>query len=108
MEIGVSSARIIAYDKKKNEEYMNTSLDLLQDKGDDSQVKLAAYQKRIERYFNSNVYKKKLQSEGISPKGSIYHKQRNELQLTWLEMRRTIYYIRICRNKSIKVHKERW
>lgn len=29
MEIGVSSARIIAYDKKKNEEYMNTSLDLL-------------------------------------------------------------------------------
>lgn len=48
----------IGYKEKQNKEVMKTKLDLLEEKLDDSQVKLIAYQKMMERYFKSKVSKK--------------------------------------------------
>lgn len=43
---------------KKNGKAIKANLDLLEDKQDNSQIKLTVYQKRMGIYFNSKVRKK--------------------------------------------------
>lgn len=85
LEIGVSLTSKIRYDKVQNNKAMNVSLDLLKTKWDDSQ----AYQKGWKNTSTQRFARR------LRPKESICHKQRNEFELTWLEIGWTIY-----RNRS--------
>lgn len=58
IEIDLGSARKLSYNEEWDEEIMNSSLDLLKEKRNDSQINLAVYQRKVERHFNSKVRRK--------------------------------------------------
>lgn len=58
VEIYVSSSRRIGYEKEQDVMAINVNLDLLEEKRDNFQDKLAIYQKMLERYLISKVHKK--------------------------------------------------
>lgn len=55
VEINVSLLRRKTYDQETNHELLRTKLDLVEERKDASQLRVAAYQSIIERYFNSKV-----------------------------------------------------
>ncbi|KAL2453741.1 Rve domain-containing protein [Abeliophyllum distichum] len=64
VEIGLPSPRRLLFNDQANNESMS-SLDLLSEKRDDSQTRLASYQRKMARYFNKKV-KKKPSASGTS------------------------------------------
>ena len=51
------SHRVQSYDQDRNHELLCNSLDLVDERREDSQLQLACYQQKITRYFNSKVKK---------------------------------------------------
>ena len=52
------SHRVQSYDQDRNHELLCNSLDLVDERQEDSQLQLAHYQQKITRYFNSKVKKR--------------------------------------------------
>jgi hypothetical protein len=55
VEVGSVNFRVKHYNPRLNEEGTKVSLDLLQEKRDEAQVTMAAYQQRTTKYFNKRV-----------------------------------------------------
>lgn len=55
VEIGMPSFRTEHYDPTKNEGELRLNLDLLEEKREQAQLRLATYQQRIARYYNRRV-----------------------------------------------------
>ncbi|XP_077222112.1 uncharacterized protein LOC143855952 [Tasmannia lanceolata] len=55
MEIGVPSFHIQHFNEWRNNEGLRTNLDLLDELREDSKLRLAAYQQKIARYYNSKL-----------------------------------------------------
>ena len=58
VEIKVLSHRVQSYDQDRNHELLCNSLDLVDERREDSQLQLAHYQQKITRYFNIKVKKR--------------------------------------------------
>ncbi|KAJ4702888.1 Rve domain-containing protein [Melia azedarach] len=54
-EIGIPTYRITNFQEKKNYEALNLNLDLLEEKREESHIRVAVYQQRIARYYNKKV-----------------------------------------------------
>ena len=55
VEVGLSSLRRLTYNQDQNQELQRIELDLIEEKRDQSQLKIASYQQRTARYYNSKV-----------------------------------------------------
>ena len=55
LEIGLSSARIEQYSEPRNSECQRVDLDLLLEARQQAQLRMAAYQQRVVRYYNTKV-----------------------------------------------------
>ncbi|XP_060968453.1 uncharacterized protein LOC133036004 [Cannabis sativa] len=55
VELDPPSHRRVTYNQVSNHQMMNESLDLLENRREASQIRLAAYQQKVARYFNSKV-----------------------------------------------------
>ena len=55
VEIGASSLRRSTYEQDQNNVLMRVELDLLEERREQSQLRVASYQQRTARYYNSKV-----------------------------------------------------
>ena len=55
MEVGLPSFRQAHFDPSHNDENLSVSLGLIDELRNAAQVKVAAYQQRVARYYNSKV-----------------------------------------------------
>ena len=55
VEVGMSSHRRISYDQQQNKVLMENALDLLEEKRELAKLRIASYQQRATRYYNSKV-----------------------------------------------------
>ncbi|KAM6555169.1 hypothetical protein CsatB_015931 [Cannabis sativa] len=55
VELDPPSHRRVTYNQVSNHQMINESLDLLENRREASQIRLAAYQQKVARYFNSKV-----------------------------------------------------
>ena len=55
VEIGMSSYRVKHFQQEQNEEQLNLNLNLLEDKREHVQFRVAAHKRKVARYFNSKV-----------------------------------------------------
>ncbi|XP_077242693.1 uncharacterized protein LOC143883228 [Tasmannia lanceolata] len=55
VEIGVHSPRLEAYNEKANPNHLRSSLDLVEETRERARVRMAAYQHRVARYYNSRM-----------------------------------------------------
>ncbi|XP_077251526.1 uncharacterized protein LOC143890728 [Tasmannia lanceolata] len=55
VEIGAHSLRLEAYNERTNPNYLWSSLDLVEETREKARVRMAAYQHRVARYYNSNM-----------------------------------------------------
>ncbi|PON72946.1 hypothetical protein PanWU01x14_060960, partial [Parasponia andersonii] len=53
VEIGTSSLRRSTYEQDRNKTLMRIELDLLEERCEQSQLRIASYQQRTTRYYNS-------------------------------------------------------
>lgn len=58
VEVGVPSPCRIHFDEITNEDLSGAELDFLEERRDDSQVRLASYQRKMMRYYNAKVKKR--------------------------------------------------
>ena len=61
VEVGMSSHRRISHTRQQNEELMKSELDLLEEKRELAKLRIASYQQRAARYYNSKVKVKQFQ-----------------------------------------------
>ncbi|CAI9782264.1 unnamed protein product [Fraxinus pennsylvanica] len=57
-EVGLSSPHNLQFNEVSNDEIRQCELDFLEKRRDDSQIKLASYQRKMVRYYNVKVKKK--------------------------------------------------
>ena len=55
IEVDVPTHRRISYDLEQNNELLSTSLDFLDEKRNEAELRMAAYQRRVACYYNSRV-----------------------------------------------------
>ena len=55
VEVGMPSYRRAYFDPRHNDENLQVSLDLIEELRNSAEVKVAAYQQRVAKYFNSRV-----------------------------------------------------
>ena len=55
VEVGMPSYRRAYFDPRHNDENLQVSLDLIEELRNNAKVKVAAYQQRVAKYFNSRV-----------------------------------------------------
>ncbi|PON37950.1 hypothetical protein PanWU01x14_316300 [Parasponia andersonii] len=55
VEIGAGSLRRSVYEQKQNDVSLRIELDLLEERREQSQLRIASYQRRTARYYNSRV-----------------------------------------------------
>ena len=55
MELGLPSPRVAAHRPEANSEQLRGNLDLLEEAREMAQVRMAMYQRRVARYYNSKV-----------------------------------------------------
>ena len=55
VELGSKSLRVGTFEVETNEEELKLHLDLLQEKRDQAQITMSAYQERVAKYFNRKV-----------------------------------------------------
>lgn len=58
VEVGVNSPRRTTYNQDQNHDFLRTELDLIEERRDNSQLKVTAYQNRVARHFNLKVQEK--------------------------------------------------
>lgn len=58
VEVDVSSPRRLHFNEIMNDDLRRLELDFLEEKRDESQVKLASYQRKMMRYYNAKVKKR--------------------------------------------------
>ena len=58
IELKLSSARVVAFDEQCNSQDLKANLDLLEEKWETVQVRMAAYKQKVARYYNSWVKSK--------------------------------------------------
>lgn len=61
VEIGMTTFRLEAYKPEENDAQMTLNLDLLEERRDEANIKNAAYQQRVARYYNARVKPKVFQ-----------------------------------------------
>jgi hypothetical protein len=54
-EVSIPSPRVEQFDEEQNESRLRENLDLLDEVREQANIKIAAYQQRIARYYNSKV-----------------------------------------------------
>ncbi|GAV82280.1 hypothetical protein CFOL_v3_25732 [Cephalotus follicularis] len=55
VEIGVQSPRVVHFTEENNEEGLRCLLDLVEELRDKASIRVAAYQQRVNRYYNKRV-----------------------------------------------------
>ncbi|GAV58361.1 hypothetical protein CFOL_v3_01895 [Cephalotus follicularis] len=55
VEIGVHSPRVVHFNEANNEERLRNLFDLVEELRDKATIRVAAYQKRVSRYYNKRV-----------------------------------------------------
>lgn len=86
VDIELTSYRVQAFDEKTNDEGLQASLDLLEEVRDRAQVRMAAYQQRASKFYNSRIKKRSFRVgdlvlckvEVSNPKSSV-----GKLSLNW-------------------------
>lgn len=58
VEAGLPLPRLLHFNEVSNDELRRCKLDLLEEMRNDSQVKLASYQRKMTRYFNEKIKKR--------------------------------------------------
>lgn len=58
MEVGLPSPRRLHFNEITNDEFRRFDLDFIEERRDDSQLKLGTYKRKMTRYFNSKVKKR--------------------------------------------------
>ncbi|GAV64906.1 hypothetical protein CFOL_v3_08421 [Cephalotus follicularis] len=65
VEIGVQSARVVQFSEENNEEWLRTLIDIVEDIRDKAAIKVAAYQQRVDRYYNNRVHPQPLREGNL-------------------------------------------
>ena len=60
IELKLPSTRVVAFNKQHNPQDLRVNLDLLEEKREEAQVRMAAYRRKVARYYNSRVRSKTL------------------------------------------------
>ena len=58
IELKLPSARVVTFDEQRNPQDLKANLDLLEEKREMAQVRMAAYKQKVAHYYNSRVKSK--------------------------------------------------
>ena len=58
IELKLPSARVVAFDEPQNAQSLRANLDLLEERREIAQVRMAAYRQKVARYYNARVKNK--------------------------------------------------
>ena len=58
IELKLPSARVVAFDEHQNLQSLRANLDLLEERREIAQVRMAAYRQKVARYYNARVKNK--------------------------------------------------
>ncbi|XP_022857676.1 uncharacterized protein LOC111378680 [Olea europaea var. sylvestris] len=70
MEVGLPSPRCLHFSEITDDELRRLDLNFIEERRDDSQLKLGTYQRKMTRYFNSKVKKRSFRSTTLYSGGS--------------------------------------
>ena len=55
LNVGLSSLRVENFDPKQNEDQLRTNLDFIEEAREQASIRMAAYQHKVAKYYNSRV-----------------------------------------------------
>ncbi|XP_077228335.1 uncharacterized protein LOC143861280 [Tasmannia lanceolata] len=85
IEIGAHSPRLEAYNERANPNHLRSSLDLVEETREKARVKMATYQHRVARYYNSRMKERAVRTGDLVLRQSEVYYPRNSGKLapTW-------------------------
>ena len=58
IELKLPLARVVTFDEQRNPQDLKANLDLLEEKWETAQVRMAAYKQKVAHYYNSQIKSK--------------------------------------------------